>query len=126
MADSATSAPTLADAVTQANEILEQGVHRAVTAIAFMEISQNLTLAVQSGVTQLQSIFTLNVATTGVAFAQAFESADQDPKQVQARLQGTLEDSQGTVQAAIKNLATLTAEAAKALQNFPSDLGSKV
>ena len=111
--------PQIIDAVELTNRVVLESSRQATTAIAFQEVAQSMALAVQSGVEHLQSIFTLNVATTGSALARLLEDAGKE-----GEVRASLEQSQKAVGAAMEELAQLAATAANALSNFPKDSGA--
>lgn len=119
MADQGSLNPQIAQAVESTNRVVQETARQAATAIAFQEIAQSMAIAVQTGVDHLESAFTLNVATTGSAFARVLEDPGRS-----ADLQAVLEASQGTVNDAIASLSQLAREAAKALNEFPGDQGA--
>lgn len=119
MATESTLNPKVIDTVELTNRVVDEASRQAATAIAFQEIVQSMTVAVQSGVDHLQSTFTLNTTITGAALAHAID----DPERFK-ELRSVMEASQATVSAAIADLARLVTEAARAIQELSPGIGS--
>lgn len=106
----------IVDTLEEAHRVVLRHSSAAASAIAYQEIVQSLALAVQSGVERLQGVFTVNVATTGAVLARAFEGGENRDE-----LEGRLDASQETVDAAIGDLERLARLAIEALRDFEAE-----
>jgi hypothetical protein len=118
MADETKVNPQVVDTVELTNRVVDEAARQAANAIVFQEVAQSMAIAVQSGVDNLQSAFTLNVATTSAAFARAIEDGERFKD-----LRSVLEASQATVTAAIDDLVRLVAETGRAMQELSPEVG---
>lgn len=98
------------------NHLMAESAALAARSIAFQKIALSLAIAVQSTVDQLQSLYSLNIATTGKVFSLATADGADDFGELKA----LLEASQETVQQGIDNLGKVVAATSKALQEIGS------
>lgn len=101
------------DEAAAVNHLVAESAALAARAIAYQQMSLSLALAVQSTVDQLQSLFSLNVATTAKVFSLATDGEGDF-----GELEALLAASQETVHQGIDNLGKVVAATAKAMQEL--------